>query len=222
MENHDDEQKQVLTTERQGDVALVRMEAGENRFNRTSIDAWHAALDELEPIEGPFALVTTGAGKFYSNGLDLDWVLGEGVTDSTFLSDVERLLLRILDLPAVTVAAVNGHAFAAGAMLATAHDFVIMREDRGFWCLPEVDLGLPLTPRMFDVVAAHLPESTLRESLLTGRRYPGPEALAAGIASELATQGAVVARAVERAQGLAQKDRRVIREHKRMMRQRVR
>ena len=88
-------------------------------------------LDELEPIEGPFALVTTGAGKFYSNGLDLDWVLGEGATDAAFLSDVERLLLRILDLPAITVAAVNGHAFAAGAMLATAHDVVIMREDRG-------------------------------------------------------------------------------------------
>jgi enoyl-CoA hydratase/carnithine racemase len=221
MANHDDEQKQMVTSERHGDVALVRMEAGENRFNRTSIDAWHAALDGLEPIDGPFALVTTGAGKFYSNGLDLDWVLGEGTTDATFLADVERLLLRILELPAITVAAVNGHAFAAGAMLATAHDVVIMREDRGFWCLPEADLGLPLTSTMFDVVAAHLPEATLRESLLTGRRYPGPEALTAGIANELASQEAVVAQAMERAQSLAQKDRGVIRQHKRMMRQRA-
>jgi enoyl-CoA hydratase/carnithine racemase len=220
MPNHNDEKEQVLTTERQGDVALVRMDAGENRFDRTSIDAWHAALDELEPIEGPFALVTTGAGKFYSNGLDLDWVLGEGATDAAFLSDVERLLLRILDFPAITVAAVNGHAFAAGAMLATAHDFVIMREDRGFWCLPEVDLGLPLTSKMFEVVAGHLPETTLRESLLTGRRYPGPEAQTAGIAHELASQEDILVRAMERAQALAQKDRRVVREHKRMMRQR--
>ena len=197
MPNHDGPQNQVLTTERRGDVALVRMDAGENRFNRTSIDAWHTALDELEPIEGPFALVTTGSGKFYSNGLDLDWVLGEGASDAAFLPDVERLLLRILDIPAITVAAVNGHAFAAGAMLATAHDVVIIREDRGFWCLPEVDLGLPLTPTMFEVVAAHLPRSTLRESLLTGHRYPGPEALTAGIANELASQEAVVARAMD-------------------------
>ncbi len=58
---------------------------------------------------------------------------------------------------AITVAAVNGHAFAAGAMLATAHDHVVMREDRGYWCLPEVDLGLPLTAAMYAVVAAHLP-----------------------------------------------------------------
>ena len=218
MPNHDDELKPVLTTDRQGDVALVRMDAGENRFNRTSIDAWHGTLDELESIEGPLALVTTGAGKFYSNGLDLDWLVGEGATDKSFLNDVERLLVRILDFPAITVAAVNGHAFAAGAMLATAHDIVIMREDRGFWCLPEVDLGLPLTPTMFEVVAAHLPKATLRESSLTGRRYPGPEALSAGIVHELASEDAVVTRALERALELAPKDRQVIREHKRMMR----
>ena len=208
----------VVTTERSGDVALVRMGAGENRFNRTSIDAWHRALDALEPVEGPFALVTTGAEKFYSNGLDLDWLLGEGASDPSFLSDVERLLIRILDFPAVTVAAVNGHAFAAGAMLATAHDIVIMREDRGFWCLPEVDLGLPLTSTMFEVVAAHLPRATLRTSLLTGHRYPGPEALSAGIVHELATEDSVVSRAMERAAELARKDRAVVREHKRLMR----
>ncbi|MGD0394958.1 MAG: enoyl-CoA hydratase/isomerase family protein, partial [Acidimicrobiales bacterium] len=130
-----------------------------------------------------------------------------------------RLLVRILDFPAITVAAVNGHAFAAGAMLATAHDIVIMREDRGFWCLPEVDLGLPLTPTMFEVVAAHLPTATLRESSLTGRRYPGSDALSAGIVHELASEDSVVTRALERALELAQKDRQVIREHKRMMRQ---
>jgi enoyl-CoA hydratase/carnithine racemase len=217
MPNNDDELKRVLTTERIGDVVLIRMEAGENRFNRSSIDAWHTALDGLESIEGPLALVTTGAEKFYSNGLDLDWLRGEGANDKTFLHDVERLLVCILDFPAVTVAAVNGHAFAAGAMLATAHDIVIMREDRGFWCLPEVDLGLPLTSTMFEVVAAHLPGATLRESLLTGRRFPGTEALSAGIAHELASQDSVVPRAMERALELAQKDRRVVREHKRMM-----
>jgi Delta3-Delta2-enoyl-CoA isomerase len=219
MPNNDGEPKPVLTTERQGEVALVRMEAGENRFNRTSIDAWHTALDALERIEGPFALVTTGTGRFYSNGLDLEWLLGEGAADKTFLNDVESLLIRILDFPAVTVAAVNGHAFAAGAMLATAHDIVIMREDKGFWCLPEADLGLPLTSTMFEVVAAHLTKETLRESLLTARRYPGSEALSAGIAQELASEDSVVACAMERALELAQKDRKTICEHKRLMRQ---
>lgn len=212
----------VITLERDDPIVIIRMENGENRFNRRSIDAWHATLDEIEGSEGSFALVTTGSGKFYSNGLDLDWLLGDGAGDQSFLDDVHRLLLRILEFPAITVAAVNGHAFAAGAMLAVAHDFVVMREDRGYWCLPEVDLGLPLTPTMFEVVSAHLSRSTLKESLLTGRRYDGPQALGAGIATEIATADNLMPRAIEIARDLAAKDRGVVVEHKRMLRTSIR
>jgi enoyl-CoA hydratase/carnithine racemase len=207
----------LITVVQHEAVFLIRAENGENRFNRESIDEWHSTLDEIEGHDGPLALVTTGSGKFYSNGLDLDWMLGEGAADTHLLDDVQRLLVRILDFPAITVAAVNGHAFAAGAMLASAHDFVIMREDRGYWCLPEVDLGLPLTSTMFQVVAAHLPRSILRESMLTGRRFSGPEALSAGIVHELAPEPDVVSRAVERAQALAPKDRQVVIAHKQML-----
>jgi enoyl-CoA hydratase/carnithine racemase len=92
-----------------------------------------------------------------------------------------------------------------------------MREDRGYWCLPEVDLGLPLTPGMYAVVAAHVPRQALHDSALSGRRYSGPEAVAAGIADEVAPEGEVLDRAVARAAELAGKNRDVIREHKRLM-----
>lgn len=143
----------MIELETHGSVRILRMDDGENRFNRHSVDALHGALDEVEAVEGPCALVTTGSGKFFSNGLDLDW-LGAGDGTEGFLGDVHRLFGRVLGLDVYTVAAVNGHAFAAGAMLASAHDQVIMREDRGYWCLPEVDLGLPLTPAMYATVAA--------------------------------------------------------------------
>ncbi len=207
----------MIELEDHGSVWLVRMHDGENRFNRTSIDAWHAALDQTEATEGPVALVTTGAGKFYSNGLDLDWLTAVGAEDAGFIDDVHRLLGRVLGFSAITVAAVNGHAFAAGAMLAAAHDYVIMREDRGYWCLPEVDLGLPLTTPMYATLAAHLPEATLRVASLTGRRYGGPEAVAAGIAHDAVAADIVVERAMELAAGLAQKDRDVIATHKRLL-----
>ncbi len=207
----------MIELEAYGSAWLVRMDDGENRFNRASIDSWHAALDRLEATEGPLALVTTGTGKFYSNGLDLDWLSTAGEQATGFIDDVHRLLGRVLGFPAITVAAVNGHAFAGGAMLATAHDYVIMREDRGYWCLPEVDLGLPLTPAMYATVAAHLPEPTLRTAALTGRRYPGPEAVAAGIATEAVGETEVVERALALANELAGKDRVVIAAHKRLL-----
>jgi enoyl-CoA hydratase/carnithine racemase len=206
----------MVNLEPQGDVWVLRMDDGENRFNRESIDALHAALDRVESVEGPCALVTTGAGKFYSNGLDLDWLLS-GVPTDGFLDDVHRLFGRVLGFPAYTVAAVNGHAFAGGAMLARAHDAVVMREDRGYWCLPEVDLGLPLTPAMFATVATNVPAATMAEASLTGRRYSGPEAVAAGIASEVAAEDDVLARAVALAATMAARNREVIRAHKALL-----
>jgi Delta3-Delta2-enoyl-CoA isomerase len=207
----------VIELERRDAVWLVRMADDENRFNRASIAAWHEALDQVEATTGPMALVTTGTGKFYSNGLDLDWLSTAGDEAVGFIDEVHRLLGRMLGFPAFTVAAVNGHAFAGGAMLASAHDHVVMRADRGYWCLPEVDLGLPLSPAMYATVAAHLPPPTLRTAALTGRRYTGAEAVEAGIADQVVPEAEVVARAVELAAGLADKNRDVVAAHKRLL-----
>lgn len=207
----------MIELETHGAVRVLRLREGENRFNRASVDAIHAALDEVAAVQGPVALVTVGDGKFFSNGLDLEWMGGDGAADGTFLADVHRMLLRFLRLDVLTVAAINGHAFAGGAMMATAHDVRIMREDRGYWCLPEVDLGLPLTPEMFAVVDAHLPRAAMAEASLTGRRYSGPEALVAGIVQEVASEDALFDRAIELAAANADKDRTVIAAHKRLL-----
>jgi enoyl-CoA hydratase/carnithine racemase len=206
----------VIELEHHDDVWLVQMHSGENRFNRQMVTELNKALDTVEAVNGPAALVTTGEGKFYSNGVDLDWLATRGENAAAFLDDVHRLLGRILGFPAITVAALNGHAFAAGAMFASAHDFIVMRQDRGYWCLPEVDLGLSLTPAMHAMVATNLPRVTLHEAFVTGRRYSAPEAVKAGIAHEAAAEGDVVARAIQLASELASKDRRVVAEHKRL------
>jgi Delta3-Delta2-enoyl-CoA isomerase len=200
----------MIDLERQGDVFVLTMKAGENRFNGPFLDALHGALDDIEASSGNAALVTTGEGKFYSNGLDLAWFGGEGsgqVLET--LAKVDRLFARMLVFPIATVAAMNGHAFAAGGMLAVAHDFRVMREDRGFFCFPEIDLGMgqPLTAGMYGLLGSKLSAATFHEALITGKRYAGPEATAAGIASETAAEDAVVARAIEVAQGLSGKDR---------------
>lgn len=208
----------MIELETRDHVRILHLDEGENRFNRRSVDAIHGALDEVSGVEGPVALVTVGAGKFFSNGLDLDWMgSDEGRADSPFIDDVHRILQRVLHLDMATVAAVNGHAFAGGAMLAVAHDHRVMREDRGFWCIPEVDLGLPLTDVMFATLDAHLPRQTLVTASITGQRYGGPDALAAGIVHETAAEDDVLERAVEFAAGMAAKDRTVIAAHKRLL-----
>lgn len=194
----------IIDIEHQDEVFVLRWHDGENRFNRASVDAWNAALDTVEAAEGPRALVVVGEGKYWSNGLDLDWMRTseEGMT---FLDDVHRRLGRMIGFGCITVAALNGHAFAAGAMLSAAMDLRVMRDDRGYWCLPEADLGLPLTPIMDAVITAKLPRVTAHEAILTGRRYPAPDALAAGIVHATAPEAEVLDRAVALARANAGK-----------------
>jgi Delta3-Delta2-enoyl-CoA isomerase len=207
----------MIETERQGDVWIVRMRDGENRFNRQTLEEFHQALDRAETAAAPVALVTTGEGKFYSNGIDLDWLAGASGEAAEYAASLHRLLGRMIGFPAVTVAAVNGHAFGAGAMLAIAHDFAVMREDRGYWCLPEADLGLPLAPAMYGVISAKLPRRAAHEAIITARRYGGRDAVAAGIAHRAASEDQVLAQAVQLAAELAGKDRGTLAVHKRLM-----
>jgi Delta3-Delta2-enoyl-CoA isomerase len=191
---------------REGDVRVLRFDDGENRFSPGFLDELEKILGELEAAEGPRALVTTGTGKFFSNGLDLDWLTHDPERWGPYLDRVHALFARFLTLPMPTVAALNGHAFAAGAMLALSHDHRVMRTDRGYFCLPEVDLGLSFTPGMAALVQSRLPTVTAHEAMITGRRYAAEEARVAGIVHRTAPETDVLATALDLAAPLAAKD----------------
>jgi len=193
------------TLDRAGDVFVLHLGDGENRFNAESLTALEACLGEVEAA-GPGALVTTASGKHWSNGLDLEWLATQGEAALPFVGRVHELLARVLEIGVPTVAALQGHTFAAGAMLALAHDERVMRSDRGFFCLPEVDIGIPFTPGMSALIAARLPVRAAHEAMTTGRRYGGEQALAAGIVEEATAEGEVLARALARAAAGAGKD----------------
>jgi enoyl-CoA hydratase/carnithine racemase len=197
----------VVELRREGNVfVLAWNDAGDNRFRDDATRGWNAALDEVERTEGAKALVTTGAGKFYSNGLDLDWAFRERKDDfPDYILEVLAVLGRVLTLPCTTVAAGNGHAFGAGALLLLAHDFRLMRTDRGYFCMPEVDMKAYLHPGVTAVLAARLPAQTAHEVVATGRRFGGPDAKAAGIVEEALAEAALLPRAIELAASLAAK-----------------
>ncbi|HUN34161.1 MAG TPA: enoyl-CoA hydratase-related protein [Trebonia sp.] len=185
------------TLEQQENVFVLDLGDGENRFHPDWVAAVDAALDQVEKAEGPRALVTAATGKFYSNGLDLDWLQSNPAAHDSYLASVQALLARLLALPVVTVTAVQGHAFAAGAMLTLAHDFRVMRADRGFWCLPEADIGMPFTPGMSALIQARLAPQVAHEAMVTARRYGGHAAAAAGIVDRAVDEEAVRATAIE-------------------------
>ncbi|MEU0483560.1 enoyl-CoA hydratase-related protein [Streptosporangium sp. NPDC006013] len=185
------------TLDRQDDVFILDIGDTENRFHPDWIASVNAALDEVEKAEGPRALVTVATGKFFSNGLDLDWLFANADRHQDYVVGVHELLARMLALPMVTVAALQGHTFAAGAMFSLAHDFRVMRADRGYWCLPEADINVPFTPGMSALIQARLAPQTAHEAMTTARRYGGHDALAAAIVDRAVDEDAVRQTAME-------------------------
>jgi enoyl-CoA hydratase/carnithine racemase len=191
--------------DQRGDVAILNLGADENQVNPKFVARLDAALDVLEQTPGPRALVTTGSGKAYSLGLDLEWLNANPEQASAFLERMQRLLGRLLVSSLPTVAALNGHTFAAGAMFAAAHDVRVMRADRGFFCLPEVDIAMPFTLGMTALLAARLPKPAAHLAMALGTRFGGTDAAAAGVVDLTSDADALLDTAVTHAQGLADK-----------------
>lgn len=186
-------------------IAVLTLGTDENRFAPDRLDTIEALLDEVETRAD--GLITVGDGKFYSNGLDLEWLIANDDRADWYVDRVQNLFGRILTFPLPTVAAVNGHAFGAGAMFAIAHDYRIMRADRGFFCFPEVDIRIPFTPGMAALIQAKLTPQSAITAMTTGRRYAATEAIDAGLVDATAAEGEIVTAAVERLAPIAGKDR---------------
>jgi enoyl-CoA hydratase/carnithine racemase len=166
------------TLDRQDAVFVLDLGDTENRFHPDWMTALDSLLDEVEEGADARALVTTASGRFWSNGLDLEWLFAHPDQFTAYTAQVHRLLARVLSLPLITVAALQGHTFAAGAMLSLAHDLRVMRADRGYWCLPEADINIPFSVGMGALIQSRLTPQTAHEAMVTARRFGGDEAYA--------------------------------------------
>ena len=176
-------------TERAG-IHVLDLGDDENRFSPAWLRAVEDALDKV--VAAPAPLITTGSGKFYSNGLDLEWLSANIRELEAYTARVQALFARLLTLPVPTVSAVNGHAFGGGAMLAVAHDWRVMRVDRGYFCFPEVDMQIAFAPGMAALVQSKLTPRQALDTMTTGRRFTGRDALAVGLVDALETEAALL------------------------------
>ncbi|KAH8684587.1 ClpP/crotonase-like domain-containing protein [Tricladium varicosporioides] len=155
----------------------------DNRLVTPFCNAFMLALDIIEFSHPPGVVITTsGVSKFYSNGLDLEHATS---TPGFFANTLFALFKRLLTYPMPTVSLINGHAFAGGFMVAMYHDYRIFNPSRGFLCLNELDLGVPLRPAMSSIFRQKLTPQTYKLLVLEAKRFGGKEALEYGIVDGL-------------------------------------
>ncbi len=162
-------------------VGVITMNNGENRQNPDFVQAILTAFDEIERVSDiSSVIISSGDRKNWSLGIDLQWMsvaLNEKNVQSIrdFLYNLNRVYARILCYPMPVIAAINGHAFGGGTVLACACDFRFMKSDRGFFCFPEIDIGIPLLPGMIAIIEKAVPYDKFEELVLTGKRSVAAE-----------------------------------------------
>ncbi|KAJ4881238.1 hypothetical protein Rs2_38293 [Raphanus sativus] len=202
----------MCTLEKRGNLFLLTLTGdNEHRFNPDTIATIISLLGQAKSqANRGSVLITTAHGKFFSNGFDLAWAQSSGSLTGAaerlhqMVESFKPVVAALLDLPMPTIAALNGHAAAAGLMLALSHDYIYMRRDRGVLYMSEVDIGLSMPDYFAAMVRCKIGTSAARrEVLLSGKKIRGEEAVGFGIVDSAAHDSAEGV--VEATVGLAEK-----------------
>ena len=171
----------LMSLRNDGKVAIISMDNGKNANNLEFAQQLLSLLKRVEEEKSNKALIITSSDeKNWSQGIDVPWMMGsiqsgkhDDVKEFLYTMDACYTLMMQYSMP--IIAAINGHTFGNGAVLACACDFRFMRSDRGFFCFPEVDMSIPFIPGLIDVILKAIPVYRFNEMILTGRRLSAAE-----------------------------------------------
>lgn len=174
----------MITLQMLDSLALLTMDDGKaNAMNETFLTALDQCLDQAQEAS---ALVVAGRAGFFSGGLDLKTL--PALPEVDFLRTVnlfERVMRKVLTFPRPTLARVQGHAMAGGAVLLLCCDQVVGGVGRYKVGLNEVAIGLPLPEFVLQLGRSRLQTADHRRALLLGQTYAPEEARRVGFLDEL-------------------------------------
>jgi enoyl-CoA hydratase len=208
----------VILIEREGEVAVLRMDDG--KANAMNPDFFAALEKGIDEAAGAGALVLTGARNFFSGGLDLPFLAAQTRDRLEEIYDsLHSAMMRLFLFPTPVVAAINGHAIAGGCILAFQSDSRLMARGSFRIGLNEAQLGLPLPAFVVETFRGRLAPGALERMTLEGPLFSPEEAVEIGLVDEVVPAPELEARAVERAKHLASVPDAAFAESKRLLRE---
>lgn len=189
-----------------GKVFLLELlGAGDHRFTAASFSEIMGHLETVNNSEDAGALVTTNEGKFFCNGLDLEWVNENPPERGPVLyRKFEELMIALMCMKVPTIAAVCGHAAGGGFCLAMAHDHRFMRADRGFLYSSGMDVNVAVPSGTLALFACKMSPRVYKDAVLKCVKYTGKMALDAELIDALCDDSATTLQeALKEAEALA-------------------
>lgn len=197
----------TVKIEQRDNVAVLKFDSGVTHpVGSDLVNDLSSALGEIADSAG--GMVLTGGEKFFSIGLNLPELVA---LDRSGMSDFWRRFIgvtqELYSLPMVTVAAIGGHAPAAGTVFALACDFRVSAEGKKMLGLNEIKLGIPV-PYITDQILRQVAGDRVATDMLYSGKFIMPaEALQVGVVDEVHPQEAVLERAIEKAASIASYER---------------
>ncbi|XVE99530.1 hypothetical protein REPUB_Repub03eG0207000 [Reevesia pubescens] len=176
----------MCTLEKRGNLFILTLTGeDEHRLNPTRIDAIRSALNRIRSgstSHSGSVLITTAHGKFFSNGYDLAWAGSSPEKIRLMSSKLRALVGDFISFPMPTVAAITGHASAAGFILALSHDYIVMRNDRGFLYMSEMNIGLKIPAWFIAVISCKIGDAMVRrEVVMKAKKLTAKQGVKGGI-----------------------------------------
>jgi len=162
-------------------IAIITLTNGENRQNLVFAKTLNGMLDEIIADKSITALIiTSNDEKNFSQGIDVMWITDQMQKNDhqpviDFINEMDVVFKKLLLYPIPVIAAINGHAYGNGSILSCACDFRFMRSDKGFFCFPEVNIGIPFRWGKNAFVKKAIPLHIFSQMQFTGNRFTAPE-----------------------------------------------
>jgi enoyl-CoA hydratase len=194
-------EEQPVLTERRGNVLLVTLNrpAVRNAVNAALAAGVAGALEELDSDESLSVGILTGAGGFFSAGMDLGaFVRGESpwFGDRGFAGIAQRSAAKPL------IAAIEGFALAGGMEIALACDLIVAAKGAKLG-IPEAKRSLVAAGGALLRMPRRMPYHVVMELALTGDPLPAERFEEFGLVNHLAEPGSALDVALELAGRIA-------------------
>ena len=132
-------------------------------------------------------LLASAHPKLFSPGLDLVTLVEyDRAAMERFMRVFAEAVWALYALPKPVVAAVSGHAVAGGCILSLTADYRVLKRGGIQVGLNEVKVGVPLPWSVALLLRASVPPSALTQVALLGRNFSDDDAIAVGLADQLA------------------------------------
>ena len=189
----DDDLVQIDSTTDGVVFVTINRPAKKNAFDGATIAALYEAFETLQGADRVRVVFIRGAGGTFSAGADLgwmrdaaDWSEGDNRSDAMGLA---KMLKALHDIPALTVAIVEGAAMGGGAGIVAACDMAVAVEGTRF-AFSEVKLGLipaTIAPYVVEAIGAR----RARQLFLTANIFDADYAAHAGLIDMVLPEGSV-------------------------------